>query len=88
MSLPKVVRAAPARADGDPQECHSLAGVDSPKNSTTRAVLKDLPSRVTLARQWPGLKVNRYTGAWRDEATGAKGGDIQSLLAFLREGSR
>lgn len=49
---------------------------------------KELPSRATLARRWPGLRINRLTWCWRDDATGAKGEDLLSLLAFLSEGSR
>jgi len=47
-----------------------------------------LPNRATLARRWPALKINRYTGHWRDDASGAHGPDIASLLAFLGEGAR
>jgi hypothetical protein len=44
-----------------------------------------LPSKATLVRRWPRLKVNRLTGRWVDDATGARGEDIQSLLVFLNE---
>jgi hypothetical protein len=47
-----------------------------------------LLSRAALARRWPSLRFNRYTGAWRDDATGAKGDNIESLRAFLSEGGR
>ncbi|PWB90920.1 hypothetical protein C5688_08640 [Methylocystis sp. MitZ-2018] len=47
-----------------------------------------LPSRATLARKWPALKINRKSGRWCDDASGAKGEDLQSLLAFLAEGAR
>ncbi|PPC88959.1 MAG: hypothetical protein CTY36_16270 [Methylocystis sp.] len=47
-----------------------------------------LPSRATLARKWPALKINRFTGRWRDDASGAIGADVASLLAFLGEGAR
>jgi hypothetical protein len=47
-----------------------------------------LPSRATLARKWPALKINRLSGRWVDDASGAKGDDITSLLAFLGEGAR
>lgn len=47
-----------------------------------------LPSRATLARKWPALKINRFTGRWRDDASGASGADVASLLAFLGEGAR
>jgi hypothetical protein len=45
-----------------------------------------LPSRATLARRWPCLRVNRLTGRWRDDASGAHGDDLGSLLVFLNEG--
>jgi len=45
-----------------------------------------IPSRATLARRFPRLRVNRFTGSWRDFATGAHGRDIASLLAFLEQG--
>lgn len=47
-----------------------------------------LPSRATLARKWPALKINRFTGRWRDDASGAPGADVASLLAFIGEGAR
>jgi hypothetical protein len=47
-----------------------------------------LPSRATLARRWPALKINRLTGRWVDDASGARGDDITSLIAFLGEGAR
>ena len=45
-----------------------------------------LPSRAQLARKWPRLRVNRYTGAWCDDASGARGDTIESLRAFLSSG--
>jgi hypothetical protein len=47
-----------------------------------------LPSRASLARKWPALKINRLTWRWIDDASGARGDDIASLLAFLGEGAR
>jgi len=47
-----------------------------------------LPSRATLAKKWPTLRINRFTGRWRDDASGATGADVASLLAFLGEGAR
>ncbi len=75
----------PRDAGSDPRECRKLAAVDNCKNSTPRLNLKELPSRATLARRSPGLKVNRLTGAWRDDASGAKGDTIESLRIFLSE---
>ncbi|MFZ3181648.1 MAG: hypothetical protein WA156_15905 [Methylocystis silviterrae] len=45
-----------------------------------------IPSRATLSRRFPALRINRYTGAWRDDASGAKGDDVVSLLAFINGG--
>ncbi len=78
----------PRNAGSDPRKCRKLAAVDNSEISTSRLNLKELPSRATLARNWPGLRVNRLTWRWRDVATGAKGEDLQSLLCFLSEGSR
>ncbi len=48
-----------------------------------------LPSRATLARRWPRLKINRLNWKWVDDASGARGDDLKSLLAFLDdEGAR
>jgi hypothetical protein len=44
-----------------------------------------LPSKAALARKWPRLRINRLTGRWQDEASGKKGDDFQSLLAFIGE---
>ena len=46
----------------------------------------EIPSRAALARKWPKLRLNRFTGAWRDDATGARGSDVASLRAFLAWG--
>ncbi len=43
-----------------------------------------LPSKATLARRWPRLRINRLSGRWIDDATGAKGDDFASLKAFIR----
>jgi hypothetical protein len=42
-----------------------------------------LPSRATLAKKWPRLRINRLTWRWRDDASGASGNDITSLKAFI-----
>jgi hypothetical protein len=52
------------------------------------SVFGRLPSKADLARKWPKLRVNRYNGRWRDDASGARGDDLQSLLTFLGEGAR
>jgi hypothetical protein len=43
-----------------------------------------VPSRGVMARRWPKLRINRMTGRWHDEATGARGDNIESLLAYLK----
>lgn len=76
----------PRDAVGDPRECRKLAGVDNSENSTSRPDLKKIPSRQMLARRWPRLRVNRLTWRWREDGSGAKGDDVESLLAFLEKG--
>jgi hypothetical protein len=63
-----------------------IGGPESQSSETFNPRL--LPSRATLARKWPALKINRFTGRWRDDASGASGADVASLLAFLGEGAR
>ncbi|MGD9543546.1 MAG: hypothetical protein AB7F41_10680 [Methylocystis sp.] len=53
-----------------------------------RSAIAKLPSRAKLARKWPTLRINRLTWRWRDDASGAKGDDLQSLLVYLGEGAR
>lgn len=81
-------RWSPPHAGSDHQIRHSLAGVDDRDHTHTATQPQELPGRATLARRWPGLKVNRLTGRRVDDATGARGEDLQSLLTFLSEGSR
>jgi len=50
--------------------------------------IPNMPSRAALARKWPKLRINRLTWRWRDDASGAYGSDVASLLAFLGEGAR
>ena len=50
------------------------------------ALQAKIPSRAVLARRFPRLKINRLTWHWRDDATGAKGDDVVSLLAFINGG--
>jgi hypothetical protein len=65
-----------------------LGALTGSEANTAAHNLKELPSRAALARRWPGLRVNRFSGRWRDDTTGARGDDLRSLLAFLSEGSR
>ncbi|ATQ66887.1 hypothetical protein Ms3S1_04930 [Methylosinus sp. 3S-1] len=75
----------------------AASGADRPRNDHVGALIGSeiaqslsvdqakIPSRATLARRWPGLRLNRYTGRWRDDATGAQGDDFATLSAYLRE---
>jgi hypothetical protein len=65
-----------------------LGALTGSEPNICRVILKELPSRAALARRWPELRINRLTWRWRDDATGARGEDLLSLLAFLSEGSR
>jgi hypothetical protein len=50
-------RGPPLRnAGSDPRECRKLAAVDNSENSTSRLILKELPSRAALARRWPEVE--------------------------------
>lgn len=62
--------------------------ITSENSSHAIAPQEQIPSRATLARRFPRLRLNRFNGKWADDATGAKGDDLKSLLAFLREGGR
>jgi hypothetical protein len=68
------------------RECLQLVGVDVREFNKPQPDLQALPSRATLARKWPRLKINRLTWHWRDDATGANGSDFESLRAFLAWG--
>jgi len=48
---------------------------------------RKVPSRATIARKWPALKINRLTWRWVDDASGARGDDLFSLLQFLGRAS-
>lgn len=76
---------SPPAATGGTQNSHAW-GLTGSEDNTRRLILKELPSRAALARRWPGLRVNRLTWRWRDDATGRGGDNIESLLAFLSEG--
>lgn len=85
--MPHKAKSPPASTGGAQNRSHAR-GLTGFENSNSRLNLKKIPSRAALARRWPGLHINRLTGRWRDDATGAKGDNIESLLAFLGEGSR
>lgn len=84
----------PRNAGSDPLECHSLAGVDISTNNTSGPNLKKIPSRAALARRWPSgrragkTRTMAVLGAYLAalDASGAKGDDVESLLAFLEKG--
>lgn len=84
-------KSPPVATGGTPQlrSCW-LAEGNSDDTAIVAPSQASLPSKATLARRWPRLRINRLTGRWRDDATGAKGDNIESLLAFLflGEGTR
>ncbi|OAI30979.1 hypothetical protein A1351_06730 [Methylosinus sp. R-45379] len=47
-----------------------------------------IPSRAVLARRWPRLRLNRYSGHWLDEASGRRGDDLASLARYLEGAPR
>ena len=49
---------------------------------------KKLPGRAVLARRWPALRINRLTWRWIDDATGARGDDLESLRDYIGGGAR
>ena len=65
-----------------------LPGEFDHTNSKNVRAAQQIPSRAVLARRFPKLRLNCYTRAWCDDASGARGYTIESLLAFLREGGR
>jgi hypothetical protein len=78
-------RESPPVAAGGARNCDCLEAVTSeliPAKQDPQA----LQSRATLTRRWPCLRVNRQTWRWRDDASGAHGDDLGSLLVFLNEG--
>jgi hypothetical protein len=87
MACQKWGRPPPRDAANGLLNCRSRAGVDKSKNTTSRSTLKELPTRATLKRRWPGLRINRLTWRWRDDTTGARGDNFQSLLSYVGEGA-
>ena len=47
------------------------------------SAIAKLPSRATLARLFPRLRINRLTWRWCDDASGAHRADAASLLTFI-----
>lgn len=80
---PPAVRPATCVNRGESKKYACLGRLHSFSKNPSR--LQQIPSRAVLARKWPSLKLNRYTGAWRDDATGARGDDVETLLAVSRE---
>lgn len=74
---------SPPGRTGGARKSDCLEAVRSETNPPKQDPQASLPSRAALARQWPGLRVNRLTWRWRDDATGRGGDSIESLLAFL-----
>lgn len=88
MAAQKWGKPPPRHAANGSLNCHELASRDNSDHKPSAPNLKELPSRVALARRWPGLRINRLTWRWRDDASGARGEDLGSLLVFLNEGGR
>jgi hypothetical protein len=85
--MPQNAKSPPAATGGAPNlQCLAACGSDN--NPTYLSSQAALPNKAKLARRWPCLRVNRLTGRWVDDSSGARGDDIRSLLAFLGEGAR
>lgn len=84
--MPQNAKSPPA-STGGARESIAVAA-NGPENNTSQLNLKGIPDRATLARRWPGLRINRLTGRWRDDTSGAAGDNVESLLVFLQEGAR
>ncbi len=87
---PQCAYGRPRNGDGRPRVMReaTIGNVECWRASTTPKIappvsISKTSSRAALARRWPGLRVNRLTGRWRDDASGAS---IESLLAFLNDG--
>uniref|UniRef100_UPI0025F8794E hypothetical protein n=1 Tax=Methylocystis sp. TaxID=1911079 RepID=UPI0025F8794E len=76
---------SPPAATGGTPNALSWRALSSSDHKTTAALPQGLPNRATLARCWPGLRVNRLTWRWVDVASGRRGDSIETLLAFLGE---
>ncbi len=76
-------RKSPPAATGGARNVDCLEAVSSDIIPPKQDLQASLPSRATLARRLPGLRINRLTWRWRGDATGAGGDDIESLLTFL-----
>ena len=87
MAASKWGRPPPRDAASDLPECRLLASFDSSENSTSGQNLKAIPSRAALARRWPSLRLNRFTGRWRDDASGARGDTLRRALLRLSNGA-
>uniref|UniRef100_UPI0025FEAEAD hypothetical protein n=1 Tax=Methylocystis sp. TaxID=1911079 RepID=UPI0025FEAEAD len=62
-----------------------VAALNDSENTHRASPPQEFPPRATLARCWPGLRVNRLTWRWVDVASGRRGDSIETLLAFLGE---
>lgn len=81
-------REHPPAATGGTPNLQCLAACCADNNSPSLPSQAALPSKAMLARRWPRLRVNRLTGRWRDDASGAAGDNVETLLVFLQEGAR
>ena len=81
---------SPPAATGGAPNCHRRAAFDGSENTNPSARTQGvpaLPSKATLARRFPKLRVNRLTGRWVDDASGREGRRrSRALLAFINGG--
>lgn len=73
-----------ARDLSNPDDLGPPPKIKIPPGDFDRVGGDSLPAKAVLARKWPGLRINRMTGRWHDEASGSKGEGFDTLLAFIR----
>lgn len=88
MAAHKRGKPAPRHAANGSLKVQGLAACTSNHKPTASPSQALLPSRAALARRWPRLRVNRLSWRWRDDATGARGDSIETLVVFLGERAR
>ncbi len=74
-------RESPPVAAGGARESDCLGAVSSeiiPQKQQPQVLL---PSRAALAWRWPNLRLNRLTGRWVDDASGASGARVAAIHA-------
>lgn len=86
--MPNTAKSPPAATGGAPNALSCRLAEGNSEGSPIASTSQCLPSRATIARKWPALKINRYTWRWHDDVTGAKGEDFASLSEFMSGGGR